>query len=634
MSITYWADCFRGRIFADDGRFPILNSANRELGKPLSQLPEVRACESQEWRQVYTGRQSYRWDSGMLIGNRRCLRACSKLKLDTNFVVLGNGRRILNGQRYAGYREQVGSPWSAACSAKEEFSQYLDINGDAIAEERSFESVAERDLATKEVGFLEEGYIGLFVRLLGLDNSDEDREASVRALWKHSMRGKQCVDEIMKFPGCLALIVRLLSSDRAASSEAAAGLLRNISMIHAYRSDVANAGAIEEIAGILTRRSICSEAREQATCVLWNLSVEEKLRHKIANAELLQVLVVMLGSSEGEREAAAGVMANLALSECNHDILVEAGAIPKMANILKDTKVSKVTRQEARNALLELVKDTDNMLYILEEGLVPVPLIGASAYQSFKPLLDVAPALPEDVKVEMSSPLPSTFGAQGLLLGLNIERGGYEIDDATELAIEGRVRQHFLARVGVLEKQVETKPEKDCKTITIMPWWDGIPRLVLILGLEDVTVAKLAADTISDIAVTEEMRQAVHKAGAVPHLVRLLGCGDEATTESATSALEKLSISYKVRRSIDAHGAVPALVALLKADDAPFSVRDKVVSTLARLSQTGEEIKAMIQSGTIPGLVDIVESIHSTSDAKAEAVDILEEMSLLKEDSR
>ena len=181
----------------------------------------------------------------------------------------------------------------------------------------------------------------------------------------------------------------------------------------------------------------------------------------------------------------------------------------------------------------------------MEEGLVPVPLIGASAYRSFKPLLDKTPSFPEEIDLD-ASPLPSTFGAGNLLLGLNAKKKSYDIDEATQLAIDGRARQHFLGRIGLLEKeakaQVSDQTVNGKDQVTIMPWYDGIPRLVLILGLDDVSVGRLAASTISEIAVNEEIRQVIHKAGSIPHLIRLLGSGDELATEAAASALEKLAI--------------------------------------------------------------------------------------------
>ena len=33
---------------------------------------------------------------------------------------------------------------------------------------------------------LEEGYVGLFIRLLGLDNAPPDRDQAIKTLWQHS----------------------------------------------------------------------------------------------------------------------------------------------------------------------------------------------------------------------------------------------------------------------------------------------------------------------------------------------------------------------------------------------------------------------------------------------------------------
>ncbi|CAM6094598.1 unnamed protein product [Calypogeia fissa] len=521
--------------------------------------------------------------------------------------------------------------------ALDEVLEYLSVQKQeetVVSDNAYLPHVEERRIPDPESG-VQEGYVGLFVRLLGLDNPVEDREDAVQALWRHSAGGKEFIDQIVEFPGCLNLIVSLLPSDRPASAEAAAGLLRNISSVNAYRSAVAEAGALEEIAGLLTRRSICAEVKEQATCVLWNLSVEEGPRKKLVQPEILQVLMAMLGSDiVGEREASAGVLANLTLSPSSHETLVDAGLIPKLARILlSDKEESKVARQEARNALLELTIDQHVKLLIIEEGLVPVPSIGASAYRSFKPLLQVAPALPESVKVKRpTSKVESKFGAGELLLGLSLENP--EIDDATRLNIEGKVRQQFLARIGLLGKTPAKSDRIGHERITLLPWWDGIPRLILILGLDDLTVARQAALAIADIAINEENRQAVHKGGAIPQLVRLLGSGDEDSTAAATFALDKLAISHQIRQSINAHDAPSAMVAILKAEDAPDYVKEKVVGALFRLSQTGEEVEEITRAGAIPGLIDIVRSDNASVEAKEEAEEVLEEMSNLKADPR
>jgi len=95
--------------------------------------------------------------------------------------------------------------------------------------------------------------------MLGLDNDPLDREQAVDALWKYSLGGKKCIDEIMKSRGSVFLTVNLLKSDSSIACEAAAGLLRMISSVNIYRDLVAESGAIEEITSLLTRPSLTSE---------------------------------------------------------------------------------------------------------------------------------------------------------------------------------------------------------------------------------------------------------------------------------------------------------------------------------------------------------------------------------------
>ncbi|OAE19512.1 hypothetical protein AXG93_4794s1240 [Marchantia polymorpha subsp. ruderalis] len=518
--------------------------------------------------------------------------------------------------------------------AIDEVLNYLGASyeGDSL---NKFERVEERGTSEDTIG-LQEGYVGVFVRLLGLDNPEVEREEAVRALWRHSAGGKYYIDQIMEFPGCLNLIVSLLRSHRTAAAEAAAGVLRNISSIETYRSAVTEAGALEEILGLLTRRDI-PEVREHATCVLWNLSVEEGPRAKLVNPEILQVLSSMLGSEkDGEREAAAGVLANLTQSSCYSDELVKVGIIPKLAKILLDDgHGTKVSRQEAKNALIRLGQERHIEHLIIEEGLVFVPVIGASAYRSFKPLLQEAPTLPESVDVLQTAPkVPSTFGAGNLLLGLNWESRGNDIDDASRLIIEGRVRQQFLARVGVIGKKSSKTEESGDEQVTLMSWWDGITRLVLILGLDNLNVAKQAVQALGSIAINEDNRQAIQKSGAIPHLVRLLGCGDEDIALAVTSTLNKLAISRQVRRSINSHNAQLALVAILNSVETSDDVREEMVCALSRLSKAEEEMEAVIQDGTISGLIDIVSSERASIEEKEEAEEILEEVASLKSEPR
>ena len=76
---------------------------------------------------------------------------------------------------------------------------------------------------------LEEGYVGFFIRLLGVDNAPPNRDQAIKILCKHSNGGKQFVDEIAKFDGSVILTISLLSSDVPSIAEAVVDLFQNIS---------------------------------------------------------------------------------------------------------------------------------------------------------------------------------------------------------------------------------------------------------------------------------------------------------------------------------------------------------------------------------------------------------------------
>jgi hypothetical protein len=176
-----------------------------------------------------------------------------------------------------------------------------------------------------------DSYVGLFVGMLGLDNDPLDREQAIETLWKYSLGGKKCIDAIMQFHGCLNLIVNLLKSESSSACEAAAGLIRSIASVNLYRESVAESGALEEITALLSRPSLATVVKEQCICALWNLTVDEEIREKVADFDILRLLISFLEDDDvNVKEAAGGVLANLALSRSTHKILVEVGVIPKL----------------------------------------------------------------------------------------------------------------------------------------------------------------------------------------------------------------------------------------------------------------------------------------------------------------
>ncbi|KAL1806947.1 hypothetical protein ACET3Z_030015 [Daucus carota] len=461
-------------------------------------------------------------------------------------------------------------------------------------------------------------YVALFVRMLGLDNDPLDRDQAVVALWKYSLGGKQFIDAIMRFRGSINLVVNLLKSESTSTCEAAAGLLRTISAVNAYRDLVGESGAIEEIFGLLRRSSLVSDVKEQSLCTLCNLSVDEKFRSKIVHSDLLPILIKLLEDEDIKVvEAAGGVLANLALSQSSHKIMVEAGVIPKLAKLLTtDAEGSKVIRKEAKNVLLELAKDDFYKILVVEEGLVIVPLIGTAAYKSFRPALHSWPSLPDGTEIKQSSKGPSRFGASELLLGLNVQDKNSDLEEAKMNAIVGRTQQHFLARIGAIEledQQIFNGESSSDRRITILPWMDGVARLTLILTLEDESAVARAAEAIADASISEHMRVSFKEAGAVKHLIQLVGHHNVIVRLAAISALDRLSLSNNVCQRIEAEGVLYPLINSLKNSEIPGKGADMILNILNRILDPSREMKFKFYDGPVNGSkrVDAKENIES-----------------------
>jgi hypothetical protein len=194
--------------------------------------------------------------------------------------------------------------------------------------------------------------------------------------------------------------------------------------------------------------------------------------------------------------------------------------------------------------LLELAKDDYYRILVIEEGLVPVPLIGAAAYKSYTPHKYEPLAFPDGTEIEKTYNKPSKYGASEFLFGLNVDNNA-NIDEAKVNAIIGQTQQQFLVSIGAIERE-ETEPRSESsdnqQRLTLLHWIDGVARLVLILELEDMSAIIRAAESIASACINEHMRIAFKEAGAVNHLLRLLSSEDNAVQLAATQALEKLAV--------------------------------------------------------------------------------------------
>ncbi|KAJ6721280.1 ARM REPEAT SUPERFAMILY PROTEIN [Salix viminalis] len=331
---------------------------------------------------------------------------------------------------------------------------------------------------------------------------------------------------------------------------------------------------------------------EQILCTLWNLSVDEKLSVKIASPDILPLLIKSLEDEDLRvKEAAAGVLANLTLTHSNHNIMVEAGVIPKLANFLKSAveEESKVIRKEARNALVELSKNEYYRILVIEEGLVPVPLIGIAPYRSLTPSLHSWPSLPDGSKIERTSKGPSRFGASELLLGLNIDDKNANLEEAKMNAIIGRSKQQFLARSGAIEVE-DTK-----------------------LHQNELSICR-AAESIARASINEHLRNSFKEAGAVKNLIQLLDHNSDAIIFAAVGALERLSISNAVCQTIEAEGVIAPLTKMLKNLEMSEGMMEKTLNLLARILDPNRKMKSKFYGGPVNGFKKELDAARGDDD--------------------
>lgn len=452
--------------------------------------------------------------------------------------------------------------------------------------------------------------------MLGLDNDPRDREHAVYTIWQYSLGGRKCIDEIMQFHGCVALIVSLLRSDSVRACEAAAGLLRNITSVKLYRDVAIESGAMEEIFSLLCKSTITPEMLEQSLCTIWNFSIEENLRYKILSSGMLTRMVRFLDDEDIKvKEAAAGIISNLALSHSNHGALVEAGVIPKLVQLLQNKEDDyKIIRKEAKSSLLALSTDEYYHTLIIEEGLVRVPLVGSAVYKAFRPLPHSWPSFPDGSEIQRSS-RPSKYGATELLLGLSVGEKETEPDEAKVNAMIGRSNQQFLARIGAIELDDEGNEQSGGSQrndlYTILPWVDGVARLVLIIGLEDASAIAKAAKAIGDASKNEHMRSSFKEAGAVKPLLQLLNHTDVPVRKAAVYALEKLSVSSIVCEQIKTDGGLKLLADIVKDPNTPVEQLEKIIIMLSRIFNTGISMVAVPDSSASNGSEDTMHSEKS-----------------------
>jgi hypothetical protein len=159
----------------------------------------------------------------------------------------------------------------------------------------------------------------------------------LRLLAKTSMDNRRVIAEA----GAIPFLVTLLSSPDPRIQENAVTSLLNLSIYDNNKILIMAAGAVDSIIGVLESGKTM-EARENAAAAIFSLSMKHDSKAAIgARPRAVPALVGLLreGTPAGKRDAATALF-NLAVYNANKAIVVVAGAVPVLVDLLMDDKAS------------------------------------------------------------------------------------------------------------------------------------------------------------------------------------------------------------------------------------------------------------------------------------------------------
>ncbi|PSR94875.1 U-box domain-containing protein [Actinidia chinensis var. chinensis] len=188
--------------------------------------------------------------------------------------------------------------------------------------------------------------------------------AELRFLAKHNTENRV----IIGCSGAIALLLSLLYSEVKLTQEHAVTAVLNLSINENVKAKIAEAGAIEPLIHVL--RTGSSGAQENAAAALFSLSVLEEYRIKIGRSSAVKALVDLLhmGTLRGKKDAATALF-NLSIFHENKARIIQAGAVKYLVELM-DPTTEMVDKAVALLANLSTI--TEGCTAIVRAGGIPV----------------------------------------------------------------------------------------------------------------------------------------------------------------------------------------------------------------------------------------------------------------------
>ncbi|XP_057509885.1 U-box domain-containing protein 3-like [Actinidia eriantha] len=190
--------------------------------------------------------------------------------------------------------------------------------------------------------------------------------AELRFLAKHNTENRV----IIGCSGAIASLLTLLYSEVKLTQEHAVTALLNLSINENVKAKIAEAGAIAPLIHVL--RTGSSGAQENAAAALFSLSVLDEYRIKIGRSSAVKALVDLLhmGTLRGKKDAATALF-NLSIFHENKARIIQAGAVKYLVELM-DPATEMVDKAVALLANLSTI--TEGCKAIVRAGGMPLLL--------------------------------------------------------------------------------------------------------------------------------------------------------------------------------------------------------------------------------------------------------------------
>jgi hypothetical protein len=292
-----------------------------------------------------------------------------------------------------------------------------------------------------------------------------------------------------------------------------------------------------------------------------------------ARGESLHDLVNNLSSTdEATALEAASALWSLAEVEHNRARLAEAGAIPRLVDLL--ARRPSVGVDEACGVLGNLALCGENRREVVEiGGIVPlVELLSLPRFAAMAALVMRHLALTDSIAAAIVE-----AGALPILVEM--------LDSSSHSVAE--------AAAGVL---TNLAVRRDCRELIL--FLQGVPALVALLGSPGGEAAEAAA-ALTNLSRDTDLQRAIAEAGAIGPLVDLLRSGSPSKELHAAGALWSLARREENRRRIAQSGAITALVPLVRSQAAT-----QAAGALMQLAVRAVNRRLIAEAGGIDTLVN------------------------------